>query len=113
VEFWSKGLGKRSMTVEIGTETVAVEDDLVLLRGTVKPPLSWKYQIEMDADDWVEFFGVATHPVIVRHLLARNRLGVAARALGQLARFFGVYLVACVRVSLPGGRSTSGAGRQR
>jgi len=47
MEFWSRGLGKRSLGIACGTEAVSVENGLVHLRRTVKPPLSWAYTMAL------------------------------------------------------------------
>ncbi|MFQ5697132.1 MAG: hypothetical protein ACE5IL_02475 [Myxococcota bacterium] len=100
MQFWSRGLGRRSMGIDCGTEKVAVEGNRIVLRGTVRPPLSWPYTITMDADDWVAFFELTVHPTIVRYLLHPRRWRVALRALGHLLAFLAAYLADCGRARL-------------
>ncbi|MCL5276593.1 MAG: hypothetical protein M1517_02235, partial [Deltaproteobacteria bacterium] len=69
MEFWSTGLGKRSMVWDVVRHEVKISDDDVLLAGVVKPPLSWRYTITMDKDDWLEFLETAFHPVIIGYLI--------------------------------------------
>lgn len=74
MEFWSTGLGKRSMGINVGEETVKVSENDVLLTGTVRPPLSWHYTITMDKDDWGAFIETAFHPVIISYLIKPTEL---------------------------------------
>ncbi len=88
MEFWSTGLGKRSMAIDIGSEEVKVADDVVLLSGMVKPPLSWRYTITMDTDDWTEFLETAFHPVIIGYLLKPAKWRIMLKAGMLLSVFF-------------------------
>lgn len=106
MEFWSKGLGRRSLNIACGTEAITQQDEQVLLTGTVGPPLSWEYTIVMDADDWLGFFEVAFHPVVLRHLTRPRRLGVALRAGLHLIAFLALY-VACLPLALLGAAKTA------
>jgi hypothetical protein len=91
MQFWSKGLGKRSLGIDCGSESVSVENGLVQLRGTVKPPLTWTYTITMDAADWAGCFDVALGPPVVRYLLHPKRWPLALRAAWHFAAFLWAY----------------------
>jgi len=97
MEFWSKGLGKRSLGIACGTEEVSVEDGLVHLRGTVQPPLSWAYTITMDEADWAGFFEIALGPTVVRYLLHPRRWHLALRAGWHFVAFLVAYTIALSR----------------
>ncbi len=91
MRFWSKGLGKRCLVMDCGTESVRVDGALVVLSGRVKPPLDWAYTTTLDETDWIEFASLALHPEIVRYLACRRRVGLALRAGWHLL----MLLVAC------------------
>jgi hypothetical protein len=92
MRFWSKGLGKRCLSMDCGTESVSVDGNaMMILSGTVRPPLGWAYTITMDHDDWLDFIELTCHPAMVRYLLRRRRLGLAMRAGGHLALFYLAY----------------------
>ncbi len=91
MEFWSTGLGKKSMGIRVGEEAVKVAGNDVLLTGTVRPPLSWHYTITMDKDDWVEFLETAFHPVIVSYLIKPGKWRVMFKAGINLLLFFAKY----------------------
>lgn len=93
MQFWSKGLGKRNMNIACGSETPEVKQDAILLHGTVKPPLNWQYTITMQEEDWLAFFEVAFHPVILKYLLKPKRWRVLFAAGVQLFLFFAKYLL--------------------
>lgn len=93
MELWSSGLGKRSLRIDCGSEEVGFEKDRVVLSGTVRPPLSWRYRIEMGEEDWLGFFETAVHPVVVRYLARPKRWGLALRASRHLTAFLAVYAV--------------------
>lgn len=91
MEFWSTGLGKRSMGISIGEETIKVPGNEVLLTGTVRPPLSWHYTIVMDKEDWVEFLETAFHPVIISYLVKPGKRHIMLKAGTNLFLFFTKY----------------------
>ncbi len=91
MNFTSKGLGKRSLGMDCGTESLKIEDDKMLLSGNVRPPLKWAYTITMDERDWVEFFETAMHPSVVGYLSRPAKLGLALHALWYLFTFMTLY----------------------
>jgi hypothetical protein len=91
MEFWSTGLGKRSMVISVGKETVKVSGNDVIMTGTVSPPLSWHYTITMDKDDWIEFLETAFHPAIISYLIKPGKRYVMFKAGTNLFFFFTKY----------------------
>jgi hypothetical protein len=100
MEFWSKGLGRRSLILELGKETVENDGAQLVLSGKVRAPVSWKYAMYLDAEDWNEFFELALKPPMARYLLCRERIGALIRLTQFLFRFLGRYAWALVRVRL-------------
>jgi hypothetical protein len=93
MKFFSKGLGKRSLSMDCGKETARIEGANIILAGTVRPPLGWAYTITMDETDWLDFIELTLHPTVVRHLMRRNRLVLAMRAGWHLVLLFGALAV--------------------
>lgn len=96
MRFWSKGLGKRSLSMDCGKEAVSIQEQAVVLSGRVRPPLGWSYTITMDGDDWLDFIELSLHPTIIRYLLRKRRFGLALKAGWHLA-----WLYATVARRLP------------
>ncbi len=88
MRFWSKGLGKRSLSMDCGKEAVTIQDQTVVLSGKVRPPLGWSYTITMDGDDWLDFIELSLHPTIIRYLMRKRRLGLALKAGWHLALLY-------------------------
>lgn len=91
MEFWSTGLGKKSMGINLGEETVKVSGNDLLLAGSVRPPLSWHYTITMDKDDWIEFIETAFHPIIISYLMKPGKWSIMFKAGTNLFLFFTKY----------------------
>ena len=106
MRFWSKGLGKRCLAMDCGTESMSVEGPAMVLAGKVRPPLGWAYTITMNADDWTDFVELTFHPTLVRYLTRRKRIGLAARLAGHLARFYFAY---AMRLGMVWARRLGGA----
>jgi hypothetical protein len=88
MRFWSKGLGKRCLSMDCGKESARIEGSTVVLTGIVRPPLGWAYTITMDQADWLDFIELALNPTLVRFLMRRQRLGLALRAGWHLTLLF-------------------------
>ncbi len=91
MEFWSTGLGKRSMGIEVGKEAISLNEDMIFMSGIVKPPLSWHYTIIMDKDDWLEFFEIAFYPIIISYLMKAGKRRIMLKAGKNLFLFFVKY----------------------
>ena len=91
MRFTSKGLGKRSLGMDCGTESTSVDGNTLLLSGHVRPPLKWAYTITMDERDWVEFFETAMHPSVVGYLSRPAKVRLALQALWYLFTFMLLY----------------------
>lgn len=102
MRFWSKGLGKRCLVMDCGTETVAVAGPAMVLAGKVQPPLGWAYTITMDESDWLDFVELTLHPTMVRYLMRRRRLGLALRAGWHLSLFYLAFAARLAAIRLRG-----------
>jgi hypothetical protein len=100
MEFWSKGLGRRSLVLALGEERVEADEEQVALSGRARAPVTWSYIMYLGRSDWTEFFEVALRPEMASYLLCQRRLGSLLRLTVFLARFVGLYVSALVRVRL-------------
>jgi hypothetical protein len=100
MEFWSKGLGRRSLVLDLGTETVETDAQRVGLAGKVSAPVTWNYILYVESSDWRELFELALRREMATYLLCRRRVRALAGLTAFLFRFVGLYLRALVRVRL-------------
>ena len=107
MEFWSTGLGRRSMSVDIGKEKISVSEGKVFLTGTVKPPLSWQYTIAMDGNDWVEFLETDFHPAIILYLIKPRKWKILLKATTNLFLFFVKYILFLPKTKIINRRNSS------
>ena len=100
MKFWSKGLGKRSLNLALGTEVVETDEEQVLLSGEVVEPVSWHYIMFLDGSDWVEFFEAALKPQMATYLLTKKRMGLLVKLTLFLFKFLGLYAMALMRAAV-------------
>jgi hypothetical protein len=107
MEFWSKGLGRRSLVLDLGAERVEADAERVALSGHASAPVTWSYIMYLGGSDWTDFFRLALRSEMASYLLRRRRLAALLRLTAFLVRFVGLYAAALVRVRL-GWASESG-----
>jgi hypothetical protein len=108
MEFWSKGLGRRSLVLELGKERVEADAEQVALSGNASAPVTWSYIMYLGRRDWTEFFELALRPEMASYLLCRRRLGALLRLTAFLVRFVVLYAIALGRVRLGAAKGPSG-----
>lgn len=103
MEFWSKGLGRRSMVIDIGTEHVEDAGNELVMTGTVKAPVNWNYIISMERKCWEDFFQVALSRSLARYLASPDKISLfvslTAHVLVFLVRYPIVWAVGLLRPS--------------
>ncbi len=45
MRFWSKGLGERELVIDLSKGNLTWEDGNVFMRGIIKEPVAWKYEV--------------------------------------------------------------------
>lgn len=58
MEFRSKGLGKRTVSMRLSESKTVKSGDRIYLSGTMQEPLAWDYIVVLDGDDLVDFVGI-------------------------------------------------------
>jgi hypothetical protein len=62
MRFWSEGLGRRELVMELGKAVVGTDEDAILLTGVVSKPAPWAYRVTMETRDWYAILRTATSP---------------------------------------------------
>jgi len=68
MEFWSKGLGKKTINLSLAKGESLPSEGTVCLRGTMEEPVSWEYVMKLDGDDLVDFFLLLKGPTMADYL---------------------------------------------
>ncbi len=64
MEFWSKGLGKRRISLELGSGETQLSEEAVCVKGNMDAPVSWEYVMLLDEVDFVDFFALLQEPAL-------------------------------------------------
>lgn len=51
MRFWSKGLGERELDIELDKSTITKEEGKVVLRGVLRAPVTWNYEVTLFNED--------------------------------------------------------------
>jgi hypothetical protein len=70
MEFWSKGLGKKTIALTLTKGETLRSEGTLCLRGNMEEPVSWEYVMKLADDDLVDFFGLLKEPAIADFLHA-------------------------------------------
>jgi len=74
VDLWSKGLGKRVLSLSLAEhDSVTQHDDLLSIDGVMHAPSYWDYAVTLDEDDIVEFLGLLQQREALRFLASGGR----------------------------------------
>lgn len=95
MELWSKGLGRRVLSMALGERTATARSaDTVVVDGVMHAPTYWEYNVMIDGEDVVDFLGVLEHPDAVRFVTRDPAFGRIVRIAAANA---GRFLVNTVR----------------
>jgi len=104
MQFWSKGLGKRTLELKLRNAKVIKSGNLLYLKGDLEEPVSWDYIMPIDSADLGEFLGLLGQPEVAEFLYRspqRGRLYLSL-AKGGL-RFVGLLVARIIKdVRAPG-----------
>lgn len=73
MQFWSKGLGKKTIHLYLSKGESIVSGDQLYLQGQMEAPVSWEYIMPMGGDDLVDFFELLKEPTVARYIHASPR----------------------------------------
>jgi hypothetical protein len=60
MKFWSEGLGKRDLVMELAEASLDREGEGIILTGTIHQPAEWAYKVTMGRSDWNVVLTTAT-----------------------------------------------------
>jgi hypothetical protein len=68
MEFWSKGLGKKTIAMGLSNGESLVSEDALCLRGIMEEPVSWEYVMLLDEADIKDFFALLQEPGLAKYV---------------------------------------------
>jgi hypothetical protein len=60
MKFWSEGLGKRDLVMELAEADLDRDGEAIVLTGTIHQPAEWAYKVTMGLSDWKVVLTTAT-----------------------------------------------------
>ncbi len=66
MEFWSKGLGKKTIEMGLSKGESLLTEDSLCLRGIMEEPVSWEYVMLLDEADIRDFFALLQEPGLAK-----------------------------------------------
>jgi hypothetical protein len=76
VELWSKGLGKRVLSLSLGErDTAATRDERLEIDGIMHAPVYWNYKVGLEETDVIDFLTMLQKPEAVRFLATSEQRG--------------------------------------
>jgi len=103
VDLWSKGLGKRVLSLSLGERTgAAVEQERLMIEGVMHAPVYWDYEVGLEEGDVIDFLTMLRKSESVRFLATS---GSRWRILGTAGVSGAVFLGRTLRRMLGGGPS--------
>ncbi len=89
MDLWSKGLGKRVLSLALSeSESLEIVDDELVIEGVMHAPTYWDYAVTLDRQDITEFLDLLQRPESVRFVFEDdNRNKVLKTALTSALAF--------------------------
>jgi hypothetical protein len=64
MDFWSKGLGKKTIRLYLSKGESIKSGELLYLRGQMEAPVDWAYIMPMRGEDIIDFFALLKDPTV-------------------------------------------------
>lgn len=116
MDLWSKGLGKRVLSLAlVERDSMLIVDDELVIEGVMHAPTFWDYAVTLDRCDVTDFLGLLQEPEAVRFVFEdEHRTDILKTALFS-AVLFGVRTLRMVITGPPKQRTpeTGAADRKR
>ena len=81
MDFWSKGLGKRTVRLYLRDGKVAKSGERLYVSGRMDEPMSWDYIMPLGASDFAEFMELLREPQVATLLYRSPRRGELYRTM--------------------------------
>ena len=89
MDLWSKGLGRRVLSMTLGEREVLAEiDGYLVMEGIMHAPTYWDYQVSLEEADIVEFLEMLQKPDSLRFLATNEGRGHIYRTAAVSALIF-------------------------
>ena len=70
MKLWSRGLGRRSLTMDFRYYTVRSENGGIVISGVTQAPVAWEFRIDIEPDDLEGLAQVAARRPTRRYLVS-------------------------------------------
>ncbi len=109
MDLWSKGLGKRVLSLALAErDSMEIADDELVIRGVMHAPTFWDYAVTLDRRDVTEFLELLQEPESVRFVFEdRHRNDFLKAALSGAV----VFAARTLRLAIAGPSASGPAGR--
>ncbi len=68
MEFWSKGLGKKTIALGLTQGESLLSEEALCLKGVMEEPVSWEYVMLLDETDMVDFVAILQEPTLAKYI---------------------------------------------
>lgn len=105
MDLWSKGLGKRVLSLNLQEyEGVEKAEDGIVIKGVMGAPVFWEYKVTMTEADFVDFFSLITkgNGAVDFIIQSPNRWKIYYRVVKNVTTFLVLSALAVVKMLLPG-----------
>lgn len=108
MDLWSKGLGKRVLSLSLGERGGSgVREDRLVIEGVMHAPVYWDYEVGLHEGDVVDFLTMLQKPDAVRFVATSPQRW---RILGTAATSAAIFAARTLRHMLGGGASAARTG---
>jgi hypothetical protein len=98
MEFWSKGLGTKTLVLDLSRGRTQRNQDVLYLDGRMEPPVEWDYIMPMRGQDILDFFDLLADPGLARYVhRSPNRRHLYAALVGHGLGLAGLVLLHIAR----------------
>lgn len=87
MHYWSEGLGRRQLIINLEKSRLDNKGEFLELSGVVDAPAPWEYEIEVEFDDWKAILETAVKRDTGTFLVQRASGGQLLAIIGGLLRF--------------------------
>lgn len=81
MEFWSAGLGKKHLEINLGPTAHTIEGDELYMMGVMDAPAPWEYKVTLSVADWKHILTIATSPDGVKFMKSISLLSLVKLAI--------------------------------
>ncbi len=92
MDLWSKGLGKRVLSLTLGErDSLAIKSDELVIEGVMSGPTFWDYAVTLDRQDITDFLDMLQEPEAVRFVAVDDHRGKVLKTALSSAVYFAAH----------------------